>query len=54
MSGKTSVGGCVLFCPRNPNTATIAMVHKRKITKKPRNISVFVHDGDVLSAGLFQ
>jgi hypothetical protein len=28
----------VLFCPRNPKTATIAIPHKTKITRKPRNI----------------
>jgi hypothetical protein len=28
----------VLVCPRNPNTARIAIVQRRKITKNPRNI----------------
>src|SRR6266702_3411786 len=54
MSGKTSSGGSVLFCPRNPNTAMIAMVNKSEINRNPRNILVFVHDRDVLSAGFLQ
>src|ERR671936_742205 len=38
MSGKISSGAPVLFCPRNPNTATSAMVKRRKMRRKPRSI----------------
>src|SRR5215472_11232276 len=54
MSGKTSDGGCVLFCPRKPRTATIAITHKIKMTKNPRSILVLVHDGDMPAAGLLE
>jgi hypothetical protein len=38
MSGKTSIGEPVLFCPRKPKTATIATPVSKKIRKKPRSI----------------
>src|SRR4051812_17958700 len=54
MSGKSSIGERVLCCPRKPRNATIAMPVRKKMRKKPRNISVFVDDRDVLPAGLLK
>src|SRR4051812_35000431 len=54
MSGKSSIGEPVLCCPRKPRNATIAIPVRKKMRKKPRNISVFVDDGDVLAAGLLE
>src|SRR2546421_9226592 len=55
MSGKTSIGEPVLVCPRKPNTATIATPISKKMRKNPRSIRlVFVDDGDVFAAALFQ
>src|SRR3954447_108850 len=54
MSGKTSIGLPVLFCPRKPKMATSATPKRRKIKRKPRNISVFVNDGDVLAAAALE
>src|SRR3989442_13662520 len=54
MSGKISRGEPVLFCPRNPNTAMIAMVNKSEINRNPRNILVFVDDRDVLPPAFLQ
>src|SRR5689334_3377009 len=54
ISGKTSIGLPVLFCPRKPKMATSAIPKRTKIKRKPRNISVFVNDGDVLTAAAFE
>src|SRR3954452_20116861 len=54
MSGKTSIGLPVLFCPRKPKIATSAIPKRRKIKKKPRSISVLVNNGDVLTAAAFE
>src|SRR5204863_7344156 len=44
-----------LVCPRHPNTATIATPISKKMRKNPRSITlVFVDDGDVFAAALFQ
>src|ERR1700730_12433385 len=51
MSGKTSRGEPVLFCPRKPKMAINAIVNRSESKRKPRIILVLVHDGDVLAAG---
>ena len=48
------MGEPVLFCPRKPKTATMAMPVSRKIRKKPRSILVFVDYRYVLAAALFE
>src|SRR5438270_4389507 len=54
MSGKTSIGEPVLCSPRNPKIATITIPVRTKMRRNPRSISVLVHDGDVLPAGLLK
>jgi len=44
--GETSLAGGAL-CPRNPKTARVAIRTKQKSTRKPRNIFILVHNGDV-------
>src|SRR5437588_4269503 len=55
MSGKISHGSLVVFSPRNPSTATAAIVINREIKRNPRNISsVLVHDRDVFAAAALE
>src|SRR3954468_21816877 len=54
MSGKSSIGDPLLCCPRNPRKATIAIPVRTKMRKKPRNILVFVHHGEMLTATLLE
>src|SRR5437773_1774 len=40
MSGKISISGRLLFCPRKPKTASHAIVSRMKIRKKARNMVI--------------
>src|SRR6266403_4932798 len=54
MSGKTSIGEPVLCSPRNPKIATITIPVRTKMRRNPRSMSVLVHNGDVLPAGVLE